>query len=84
LTLEGFNLFNALRVIIIMEKLPYSISQKTDLPGGGSITVTVASGVPIVEADYIILRPGAAAELAECLSGLANALHPPDSKKSSV
>lgn len=59
-------------------KLPYKVSRKTDLAGGGSVTVTVASSAPIDEADYMILRPDAATEVGRCLVSMANALRPPD------
>jgi len=59
--------------------LPYEVKRKVDLPGGGSVTVTVQSSDPINERQYMILQPKAATEMSRCLVSMANALRPPDS-----
>lgn len=58
--------------------LPYEVSKTVDLPGGGSVTVTVQSAEPIDEREYLILRPQAATEMSHCLVSMANALRSPD------
>jgi hypothetical protein len=63
-----------------MEHL-YKAQKKIELDGDGSITVTVSSSSPIDEADYMILRPDAAKNMAECLTDFANAMRPPGSPK---
>lgn len=67
-----------------MPKHEFQIKKKIDLPGGGSITVTVSSPSPIKEEDYLILKPQAAQNMAECLVSMANAMRPPDSKEISI
>jgi hypothetical protein len=66
------------------EKMQHEIRKTTELPGGASLTVTVASPAPIDERDYLILQPGAAVEMGKCLAGLANAFRPPDWKEISL
>jgi hypothetical protein len=61
--------------------LPYEAKRKVDLPGGGTVTVTVRSSDPIDEREYIILQPQAASEMSNCLVSMANALRPLDSPK---
>jgi hypothetical protein len=56
----------------------HEVKRKIDLPGGGSVTVTVQADEPIREEDFMVLRPQAAIEMAECLKDLASALRPKD------
>jgi len=58
--------------------LQYEVKKKIDLPGGGTVTVTVKSSEPIHERDYLILRPQTATEMSHCLVSIANALRAPD------
>ena len=58
--------------------MSYELKRKIDLAGDGSITVTVSSSSPIDEADYMVLRPDVAREMAQYLTSLANALRPLD------
>lgn len=55
----------------------YQVKKAIDLPGGGTVTVTVSSPEPINERDYMILRPQTATEMSNCLVSLANALRMP-------
>jgi hypothetical protein len=59
----------------------HEIRKTAELPGGASITVTVASPAPIDPRDYLIFRPGAAVEMGKFLVGLANAFRPPNSEE---
>jgi hypothetical protein len=59
--------------------LPFEVKRKIDLPGGGTVTVTVQSSDPIDEREYLILRSQPATEMSYCLVSMANALRPPDS-----
>jgi hypothetical protein len=58
--------------------LSYEVSRKVNLPGGGTVTVTIKSSEPIDEKVYLILQPQAAIEMSNCLASMANALRPPD------
>jgi hypothetical protein len=60
----------------VSEKYKYEIKRKIEMPNGGSITVTVSQPDPINEADYLILKPQAAIEMANCLMDLAKAFKP--------
>jgi hypothetical protein len=59
--------------------LSYETKRRVELPGGGTVTVTVQSSDPIDEREYLILQPQAATEMSYCLVSMANALRSPDS-----
>lgn len=60
-----------------MPKYEYNEEQKVDLPGGGSITVTVSSPDPIDREAFLMLKsPAAAMEMGRCLADLGNAMRP--------
>ena len=54
--------------------MKHVVKRKIDLPQGGSVTVTVSSDAPISEDDFMILRPQAAVQMANCLIDLGEAL----------
>jgi hypothetical protein len=59
--------------------LSYEVKRKVNLPGGGTVTVTVQASDPIDEREYLILQPQAATEMSYCLLSMANALRSPNS-----